>query len=114
MYYVYILRCEDGSLYTGSARDIKKRVREHFTKSTKSAKYTRSHPPKEVAAVWRCDEKSYGGKVEYFIKTLTKKEKENLIKNNEAPLKIIERLEGGNLSRLTSEELCEIMKCSFS
>ena len=46
-WYVYMLRCEDGSLYTGIASDVEKRFAMH--KSGHGAKYTRSHPP--VAAI---------------------------------------------------------------
>ena len=47
-WYVYMLRCEDGSLYTGIASDVEKRFAMH--KSGHGAKYTRSHPP--VAVVY--------------------------------------------------------------
>lgn len=82
MYYVYIIRCIDNSLYTGIAKDIKKRLGEHFGNSNKKAKYTKSHPPKEIAAVWSCNDKGSALKVEYFLKTLTKKEKETIIEEN--------------------------------
>ena len=49
MWYVYMLRCADGSLYTGAAADVEKRFAIH--KSGHGAKYTRSHPP--VAALRR-------------------------------------------------------------
>ena len=46
MPYTYILRCNDGSLYTGSAKDLAKRILLH--QSGKGAKYTRSHLPVEL------------------------------------------------------------------
>ena len=49
MWYVYMLLCADGSLYTGSATDVERRFEEH--RSARGAKYTRSHPP--VAIVYR-------------------------------------------------------------
>ncbi|MBQ8918081.1 MAG: GIY-YIG nuclease family protein, partial [Oscillospiraceae bacterium] len=49
MYYVYMLRCGDGSLYTGIATDVDRRVKEH--NSGRGAKYTRSRLP--VEAVYR-------------------------------------------------------------
>ena len=57
-WYVYMLRCEDGSLYTGIASDVEKRFAMH--KSGHGAKYTRSHPP--VAVVYReqCSDKGTG------------------------------------------------------
>lgn len=57
-WYVYMLRCEDGSLYTGIASDVEKRFAMH--KSGHGAKYTRSHPP--VAVVYReqCSDQGRG------------------------------------------------------
>ena len=104
-----MLKCVDDSIYTGSARDIKKRLKEHFTKSSKCAKYTRSHPPKEVLAVWRCETKSEGTRAEYYIKKLTKSQKEALYIKNEAPASTLEKLEGIILSRLTVKEFGEII-----
>lgn len=43
MYFVYILLCQGGTLYTGIAKDVKKRLNEH--QSGKGGAYTRSHPP---------------------------------------------------------------------
>lgn len=77
-YYVYILRCRDGSLYTGITNDVAHRLRLH--QSGKGAKYTRAHPPEEVAAVWRCGGKAEAARLEYAIKaTLTHGEKLSLI-----------------------------------
>ena len=42
-YYVYILRCRGGSLYTGITNDVEHRMAAHL--SGRGAKYTRSHPP---------------------------------------------------------------------
>ena len=104
MYYVYMLKCIDGSLYTGSARDVTKRLNEHFSGSVKCAKYTRSHPPKEVMAIWICDEKSDAIKTEYRIKTMTHKEKENFCKSGEIPEKVKEKLDGIVFTKVTGEE----------
>ena len=65
-YYVYILRCRDGSLYTGITNDVAHRLRLH--RSGKGAKYTRAHPPEAVAAVWRCGGKAEAARLEYAIK----------------------------------------------
>ena len=101
--------CVDGSIYTGSARDVKKRIKEHFKKSPRCAKYTRSHPPKEVVAIWRCDSKNDGAKVEYHIKKLSKLQKEALYTKNEAPESILEKLEGIVLHRIIGKEFSEII-----
>ena len=44
MYYVYIVRCRDGSLYTGLAKYLCRRMREHYERTAACAKYTRSRP----------------------------------------------------------------------
>lgn len=78
MYYVYILRCRDGSLYTGLTNDLPRRWALHV--SGRGAKYTRAHPPEAVAALWRCGDKSAAARLEYAIKAkLTHGEKLALI-----------------------------------
>ena len=48
MYYVYMLRCTDNSLYTGITTDLERRMSEHFSKDKKCAKYTRRHNAKKM------------------------------------------------------------------
>lgn len=81
MYYVYILRCEDNSLYTGITTDVARRFSEHMADKVKGAKYTKAHKPKEIAAAWKVGGKSEASKLEYRIKKLPKAEKEKLILN---------------------------------
>ena len=77
-YYVYILRCRDGSLYTGLTNDLPRRWALHV--SGRGAKYTRAHPPEAVAALWRCADKRAAARLEYAIKAkLTHEEKLALI-----------------------------------
>ncbi len=104
MYYVYILRCRDNSLYTGIAKDISKRLSEHFGKSDKKAKYTKAHSPHSLEVLWRCESKGDALRVEYQLKQLTKAEKETLIKENIAPEKICVKLMGIVLDRLDITE----------
>ena len=77
MFEVYILECIDGSLYTGYARDVDKRFQLHVV--GKGAKYTASHPPKEILYRKKFETKSEAMKEEWRIKGLTKKEKMSLI-----------------------------------
>ena len=81
MYYVYMLRCEDNSIYTGIAKDLSRRMREHFSQDEKCAKYTRSRKAKKLERAWETESKSTASKLEYAIKTLTKTKKEELIEN---------------------------------
>lgn len=81
MYYIYMLRCKDNTIYTGITVDIKRRMNEHFSKNEKCAKYTYTHNAKKLEAVWQTENKSLASKLEYAIKKLTKIKKEELIKN---------------------------------
>lgn len=81
MYYIYVLRCSDNSLYTGITNDFKKRYETHFSKNSKAAKYTRSRQVVGVTAVWETENKSHALKLEIRIKKLSKDKKEFLVKN---------------------------------
>ena len=74
---VYILRCGDGSLYTGISTDVQRRLEEH--RSGKGAKYTRSRGPLELAYVEECGDHSTALKREVEIKAMTRGEKLKLI-----------------------------------
>ncbi len=79
MPYIYILRCEDQSLYTGIAKDVRRRIREHYYRKKTGAKYTKSHPVQALEMVWETDSWSDAGKLEYRIKRLKKERKEELL-----------------------------------
>ena len=81
MYYIYMLRCEDNSIYTGITTDIERRMKEHFEKNEKCAKYSSSHTAKKLEKVWKTETKSLASKLEYHIKKLPKSKKELLIKD---------------------------------
>lgn len=74
---LYILRCGDGSLYTGIAVDVERRLQMH--RSGKGAKYTRGRGPLELVYREECEDHSAALKRELAVKALTKEEKENLI-----------------------------------
>ncbi len=77
MYYVYMLRCKGGSLYTGYTDDLERRYSLHA--AGKGARYTKSRPPLGVAAAWETAQKSDAMRLEYRIKRLTKAKKELLL-----------------------------------
>lgn len=77
MYWVYILRCGDGSLYTGITTDIDRRLRQH--NSGKGAKYTRSHLPVSLQYQEGPMEKSEALRREMEIKKMPREEKLRLI-----------------------------------
>ncbi len=80
MWYVYMLACADGSLYTGTATDVDRRFAVH--KSGRGAKYTRAHPP--VAVVYReaCGDKGAALRREAAIKKLPRTKKLELTEEN--------------------------------
>lgn len=77
MFYVYMLRCADGTLYTGYTDDPYRRERVH--NSGRGAKYTRSRLPVTLAYTEECQDKSEAMRREYAIKRLSRGEKEALI-----------------------------------
>lgn len=79
MYYTYMLRCSDNSIYTGMTNNLENRLNEHLSKVKNGAKYTKSHNVIKLEAAWKSKEKSLACKLEYQIKALTKKQKETLI-----------------------------------
>ena len=80
-YYVYILRCSDGTFYTGTAKDAAKRVSVH--NSGKGAKYTRSRLPVQTVYTERCASKGDALRTEYAVKRLSRREKEKRITRRE-------------------------------
>jgi len=79
-FFVYIVECSDGSLYTGYTVDISRRVNEH-NYSLKAAKYTRSRRPVRLVYHEVFDNISDALKREYRIKKLSRKKKIALIKS---------------------------------
>ncbi|MCD8117479.1 MAG: GIY-YIG nuclease family protein [Oscillospiraceae bacterium] len=79
-YWVYILRCADGSLYTGITTDVERRARQHNAGT--GAKYTRSRRPVEPVYRELCPDKPAALNRELAIKALTRAEKLALIGEN--------------------------------
>ena len=79
-YYVYILRCGDGSLYTGYTDDVARRLSVH--QSGRGAKYTRSHLPVELAHQEELPDKSAALRREAEIKKMTRAQKLRLIESH--------------------------------
>lgn len=77
-YFVYILRCADGSLYTGITNDLLHRLQRHNAGT--GAKYTRSRRPVALVFKESCPDKSAALRREAQIKKLSREEKLKLIK----------------------------------
>ena len=109
MWYVYILRCADATLYTGSTTDPERRVKTH--NSGKGAKYTRSRRPVEIVYLETAADKSAAFRREAAIKGLTRGEKLALIQNREE--KTMREMRRKD-RQLTAEEAWAIVeKCSY-
>lgn len=79
MYWVYIVRCADNTLYSGSTAQLERRVLEH--NEGKGAKYTRARRPVILQQAWMVENRSQALKLEAFIKRFKKQEKERFIIN---------------------------------
>lgn len=78
LHYVYMIKCDDSSYYTGYSTDPKARYAKHCAGT--GAKYTRAHKPKSMVVLYTFDTKSEALKKEHQVKQLTHKEKETLFK----------------------------------
>ena len=80
LYYIYMLRCKDGSIYTGYTDNIYKRIEKH--RSGKGAKYTRGRGPFELVHYESFLTKEEAMQREAAIKKLTKEDKLKLIERD--------------------------------
>lgn len=92
LYYVYVLVCRDGSLYTGMTNDLRRRMALHT--GGKGAKYTRTHPPAALAGLWRCGGRTAAARLEYAFKTLTRTRKLALLAAPERVGEVLPALAG--------------------
>jgi putative endonuclease len=76
---VYIVRCRDGSLYTGIATDVPRRITEHEQAEARGAKYLRGKGPLHLVFVRAIGSRALALRVERQIKRLPKAQKEELI-----------------------------------
>jgi putative endonuclease len=76
---LYIVRCADGSLYTGIATDIERRMAEHNSDDTLGAKYTRGRRPVELVYSEHFDSRSDAARRESEIKRMKRTAKQDLI-----------------------------------
>lgn len=76
-WFLYLIECQDGSIYTGITVDVAKRYKAH--EMGKGAKYTRAHPPKRLLKVITFSNRSEASKAEYRIKKLPASEKRAIV-----------------------------------
>ncbi|OGK19175.1 hypothetical protein A3G67_00225 [Candidatus Roizmanbacteria bacterium RIFCSPLOWO2_12_FULL_40_12] len=81
MYYFYILRCSDDSLYCGIAKDLQKRLKEHNSQTSKT-KYTRVKQPVYIVHYEKFESRGDALKREFEVKQWPKSKKEGLLKGS--------------------------------
>ena len=81
-WWIYLIRCGDGSLYTGIATDVLRRFEEHKSQGPKAAKYTRGKLPLKLVYQKKIGSRSEACKEELRIKSLTRQQKLALIAEN--------------------------------
>ena len=77
-WFLYVLQCGDGTLYTGITTDVPRRLKEHNT-SPKGAKYTKTRRPVKLVYWIDLKDRSTAQKAEYKFKKLTREQKEKII-----------------------------------
>ena len=79
-WWVYVVECRDGTLYTGITTDVSRRIQEHNS-GNKGAKYTRSRRPVRLATQFPAGNRSNALKQEHTFKKLSRKRKLQFIKD---------------------------------
>ncbi len=79
MYYVYLVKCKDNTLYCGYTNELSRRIHEH-NYSKKGAKYTKTRRPVKLVYAKAFLTKSEACKFEHQVKQLARSQKEELIK----------------------------------
>ncbi len=82
-YYVYVVQCADGTLYTGYTDDVERRVTVH--NAGKGGSYTRTHRPVSLLIAWPFPTKSAALKAEYAFKRLSRAQKLRLVASSIPP-----------------------------
>src|SRR5690554_3330204 len=83
---VYMIRCGDGSLYTGVTTDVERRFREHAAQNGRGARYLRGRTPLEVVYTREVGERGEALRLEYRIKQLRAAQKRQLVAGQLCPL----------------------------
>lgn len=78
MYYLYIVRCVDDTLYTGITTDLDRRIIEH-NESAKGARYTKARRPVTLVYSKKCRNRVSASKQEWRIKQMTREQKNELV-----------------------------------
>ena len=111
MYWVYVLVCRDGNLYTGMTNDLRRRMALHMT--GKGAKYTRAHPPQALAGLWRCGGRTAAARLEYAVKTLPRARKLALLAAPEQVGEVFPALAGYDCAPVRDAALEQLLEGKY-
>ncbi|WP_250534471.1 GIY-YIG nuclease family protein [Caballeronia sp. AZ10_KS36] len=92
-WFLYLIECDDGSLYTGIATDVEARFTAHV--SGKGARYTRAKKPLRVVASFEVAGRSEASRAEYWVKRLPVQQKRALIAGERTLDSVLPRVEAG-------------------
>ena len=79
-WHLYLVRTRDGSLYTGIAKDVERRVAEHEKPGGRGARYLRGRGPIELAYQRKIGDRALALRVEWGVKRLSKERKEGIVR----------------------------------
>ena len=88
-WFVYLIECRDGSIYTGIATDVDRRYAEHV--AGKGARYTRAKPPLRLLVRFEYPDRAAASRAEYVIKQWTPARKRALCAGDPQPPALISR-----------------------
>lgn len=91
-WHIYFVRTRYGTLYTGIATDVARRLSEHEQAGERGSKYLRSKGPLELAYQTKIGDRSLALKVERCVKKLTKEKKERIITTTPAGEELLDLL----------------------
>ena len=91
-WYLYLIRCRDGSLYTGITTDVNRRIAQHQQPGQGGSKYLQGRGPLDLIFQAMIGDYSLALKVEYRVKRLPKHKKENLCQNNHYLEEVIQNI----------------------
>lgn len=89
-WFLYLLRCNDGSLYTGITTNLSRRLQEHDSSDARGAKALRGKRPVKLVFSDSMTDRSSAQSAEYKIKQLSKQEKEQLVSGELALTTLLE------------------------
>ena len=110
MYFTYVLRLSDQSLYTGITTDLARRMQEHADGGKKGAKYTRHRTFLRLEAAWKSQTRADASRLEWAIKHLKKETKERLCASPLLVHALISTADPALFCALQPEEIARVRK----